>query len=264
MGTSNDNTHGGHDETSPLEVATLPEETTTDLNAVTVIIPALNEEESLPLVLRDLPTVGRVIVVDNASTDDTAVVARENGAIVISEPQRGYGAACLRGLVLLEELIADGEKPSEVVAFLDADYSDHPQQLPEIVGPILRNEADFVVGSRLLGEREEGSMPPQSIYGNKLACGLMWMLFGAKHTDLGPFRAISYSALKQLGMCDTNFGWTVEMQIKAARQRLRTIEVPVHYRKRIGASKISGTISGTIRAGSKILYLIAKYGFVRG
>ncbi|MDG1896187.1 MAG: hypothetical protein P8J37_14890 [Fuerstiella sp.] len=148
--------------------------------------------------------------------------------------------------------------------FLDADYSDHPDELPRVVDPIRQDAADFVIGSRLTGCRESGAMPPQSIYGNKLACFLMWVLFRVKHTDLGPFRAIRYDALQQLNMVDRNFGWTVEMQIKAAKQKLLTVEVPVSYRKRVGVSKISGTVSGSIRAGYKILYLIAKYGLLNG
>ena len=228
--------------------------------SVSVIIPALNEEASLPLVLRDLPDVGEVIVVDNGSADATARVAADGGATVLHEPQRGYGAACLRGLCYLDDRADRTGVAPDVVVFVDADFSDHPDQLPGIVAPILSGDADFVLGSRLLGDREPGAMPPQSLYGNRLACFLMRILFGGRYTDLGPFRAIDYERLRGLEMCDRNFGWTVEMQIKATRAGLRTLEVPVSYRRRIGASKISGTVSGTIRAGSKILYLIAKYG----
>jgi len=224
-----------------------------------VIIPAFNEQDSLPHVLRDLPPVGRVIVANNASSDRTAEVAAEAGALVVNEPRRGYGSACLSGMRELERLIETGASSPEVIVFLDADYSDFPEQLPELVAPLFQDRADFVLGSRLLGEREPGAMPPQSLYGNKLACGLMRLLFGARYTDLGPFRAIRYPHLLALEMSDTNFGWTVEMQIKAAKAKLRTLELPVRYRKRIGASKISGTVRGTILAGSKILYLIAKY-----
>jgi glycosyltransferase involved in cell wall biosynthesis len=224
-----------------------------------VIIPALNEEESLPLVLRDLPQVRRTIVVDNGSTDRTAAVAREGGAHVVSEPRRGYGSACLRGLAEIESLSPSDNLP-RVIVFLDADYSDHPELLTELVRPILAGEADFVLGSRLLGVREPGAMPTQSLFGNRLACFLMRILFGARYTDLGPFRAIDYVALRALRMIDTNYGWTVEMQIKAARAGLRTAEIPVPYRCRIGQSKISGTIVGSIKAGWKILFLIAKYG----
>lgn len=229
---------------------------------VTVIIPALNEEQSLPLVLRDLPKVGRVIVVDNGSTDATSQVAARCGATVVHEMQRGYGAACLRGLTAIRESIKGGEKPPRLIAFIDGDYSDHPELLPSLIEPILSGQADFVLGSRLLGIRERGAMPPQSVYGNRLACFLMRVLFGARYTDLGPFRAIDYAKLQELQMTDQNFGWTIEMQIKAARFGLRYMEVPVPYRVRIGSSKISGTISGTIRAGAKILSTIAKYGLV--
>jgi len=233
-----------------------------DLSRIAVIIPALNEEESLPLVLQDLPAVGRVIVVDNGSTDATPRVANAGGAIVVSEPNRGYGAACLRGLAAIDDLTANGHDAPCVVVFLDADYSDHPEQLIELVEPIVNNHADFVLGSRLLGKRESGAMPPQSVFGNWLACTLMRILFGIRYTDLGPFRAIEYRRLKQWEMTDQNFGWTVEMQIKAARHKLRILEIPVPYRCRIGQSKISGTIWGSVRAGWKILYLIGKYGFV--
>ncbi len=231
------------------------------LERVTVIIPAYNEQESLPWVLRDLPTVGRVIVANNASTDRTAEVAVEAGAVVVDESRRGYGSACLAGMRELRRLIDSGATPPEVVVFLDADYSDHPDQLPELVAPIFDGLADFVLGSRMLGEREPGAMPPQSRYGNLLACNLMRLLFGARHTDLGPFRAIGYPQLLALQMSDTNFGWTVEMQIKAAKAKLRVLEIPANYRCRIGTSKISGTVRGAFSAGYKILFTIAKYGF---
>jgi len=228
---------------------------------VTVIIPAYNEQEALPQVLRDLPPVGRVIVANNASTDQTAEVAVAGGTLVVDELRRGYGSACLAGLGELKRLIAAGAEAPEIVVFLDADYSDHPEQLTELVEPIFQDRADFVLGSRILGERQAGAMPPQSLYGNRLACGLMRLLFGVRYTDLGPFRAIRYPDLIRLEMSDTNFGWTVEMQIKAAKAGLRTLELPVRYRRRIGTSKISGTVRGTISAGTKILYTIAKYGF---
>ncbi|MEP3479929.1 MAG: glycosyltransferase family 2 protein [Fuerstiella sp.] len=234
-----------------------------DLSSVFVVIPALNEEASLPLVLADLPKVGRIIVVDNGSTDATAKVAADGGAQVVVESDRGYGSACLAGLEAIRQSITTGDSPPEIVVFLDADYSDHPDQLPKLVEPIFAGSHDFVLGSRLLGEREAGAMPPQSIYGNQLACFLMRLRFGVKYTDLGPFRAIQYKTLCDLQMVDRNFGWTVEMQIKAARANLRLLEIPVPYRCRIGVSKISGTISGTFKAGSKILYLIAKYGMGR-
>ena len=229
---------------------------------VTVVIPALNEETSLPLVLRDLPPVQRVIVVNNGSTDGTAAVAFANGATVVHEPRRGYGSACLRGLAAVAELIDDGQSPPEVVAFVDADYSDHPELLPRLVDPILAGDAEFVLGSRIQGRREAGAMPPQSVFGNRLACFLMRHLFRAEYTDLGPFRAIQYQALEALGMSDRNFGWTIEMQIKAVQAGLRIVEVPVPYRCRVGQSKISGTFWGSVKAGVKILYVIAKYGLL--
>lgn len=244
-------------------VSATPDGHATDLSQVTVIIPALNEEESLPLVLRDLPDVGRVIVIDNGSTDRTAIVAAELGVDVVREPVRGYGAACLKGLQEIHQSVLNGKLAPSIIAFVDADYSDHPNLLPDLVEPIFSGSADFVLGSRLQGIREPGAMPPQSVYGNKLACFLMRLFFGATYTDLGPFRAIDYSSLQQLGMVDRNFGWTVEMQIKAARAGLRSLEIPVPYRCRIGTSKISGTISGTIKAGSKILFLIARYGLAK-
>jgi glycosyltransferase involved in cell wall biosynthesis len=226
-----------------------------------VIIPALNEEKSLPLVLRDLPAVRNVYVIDNGSDDRTAEIASALGAIVLQEPKRGYGAACLRGLREIQEQIGAGAVPPQILVFLDADYSDHADRLPDLVRPIANDRADFVVGSRLLGEREPGAMPPQSVYGNKFACFLMGWLFAARWTDLGPFRAIDYRSLCELQMSDKNFGWTIEMQIKAVRAKLRSMEVPVPYRRRVGTSKISGTLGGTIKAGSKILFTIAKYRF---
>ncbi len=229
------------------------------LNQVTVIIPALNEEDSIGLVLRDLPSVGQVIVIDNGSTDTTAARAKAAGAHVVSESRRGYGSACLRGLSEVRNQIEQGQPAPRVIVFADADYSDQLEQLPELVEPIFENESDFVLGSRLMGQREPGAMPPQSLWGNRLACFLMRWTVGHRYTDLGPFRAIRYSSLQQLNMIDTNFGWTVEMQIKAAQQKLRIQELPTAYRKRVGASKISGTLSGTVKAGSKILYLIFRY-----
>ena len=228
--------------------------------SVAVVIPALNEEASLPLVLADLPTVAVVVVVDNGSTDATAKLAEQAGAKVVPEPQRGYGKACLTGLDEVARQLEAGV-PIEVVVFADADYSDHIHEIGKLINPILDDEQDFVLGSRLLGPRERGAMPVQSIYGNKFACWLMRCFVGKNcYTDLGPLRAIRYSSLKQLNMVDENFGWTIEMQIKAIRQELRTIEVPAAYRKRIGVSKISGTIMGTIRAGTKIIYSVWKYG----
>ncbi len=222
---------------------------------ISVIIPAFNEEDSIGKVLADIPQdlVIEVVVVDNGSTDRTAEVAAQAGARVVPEPQRGYGSACLRG-------IAEVESP-DVVVFLDADYSDHPEEMRRLVDPILSEEADMVIGSRMLGNRESGALLPQAYFGNKLAVSLMRLFFGARHTDLGPFRAIRWTALERLRMRDRNFGWTVEMQVKAKLRGLKVMEVPVSYRKRIGVSKITGTVSGSIKAGAKILYTIFKYRF---
>lgn len=227
---------------------------------VIVVIPARNEEASLPLVLADLPAVGCVIVANNGSSDNTAQVAAADGALVVDEPQPGYGAACLAALAALESGIQDGSLAEpEVVAFVDADYSDHCHLLPTLAESIFAGRADFVLGSRLLGQRDPGAMPPQSVWGNRFACFLMQLVWGFKYTDLGPFRLIRYDALKQLRMSDRNFGWTIEMQIKAVEAGLSILEIPVPYRRRVGVSKISGTLTGTIKAGSKILYTIARY-----
>ena len=220
---------------------------------ISVIIPAYNEEKSLPKVLNDLPQeVSDIIVVDNASTDMTADKALLSGARVVYEPVRGYGQACLTGMANLS-------KETDVVVFIDADYSDHPNQLLRLVDPICEGEYDFVMGSRLLGNREKGAMTQQSFYGNKIACFLMKVFWNVQYSDLGPFRAISYKALQNMNMIDRDFGWTIEMQIKAIQNKLKIKEVPVDYRRRIGVSKISGTFQGAILAGYKILYTLFKY-----
>ena len=220
---------------------------------VVVIIPAFNEEQSLPLVLGDIPReqVSEIIVVDNASTDGTARVAEQLGARVVREEDRGYGAACLRGV---SELPPD----TDVVVFLDGDYSDYPEELRDLVEPIASADFDLVVGSRMLGQRERGALAPQAYFGNKLAVVLMRLFWGARYSDLGPFRAIRHSALQSLGMRDRNFGWTVEMQIRAHQRGLRVTERPVSYRRRVGKSKITGTLTGTVKAGLKIIYTILK------
>lgn len=222
---------------------------------VDVVIPALNEEAALPAVLRDIPSdlVRRVVVADNGSTDGTARVARAAGAQVVSEAERGYGAACLTALRHLE---AD---PPDVVVFLDGDHSDHPEELEQLLAPIERGEACLVIGSRALGAAEAGSLTAPQRVGNAIAClGLRW-LYGVRYTDLGPFRAITWRELSWLGMVDRNYGWTVEMQIKAARAGSPHVEVPVRYRQRIGESKVSGTVRGSVNAGAKILWLLGRY-----
>lgn len=228
---------------------------------VDVVIPALNEREGLPLVLGALPRhlVREVVVVDNGSVDGTAEAAQGLGATVVREPRRGYGSACLAGIARLSRLPI----PPEVVVFLDADFSDHPEELPLLVNPIARGEADLVVGSRLLGSRERGALPAHSRLGNALAARLLRWWIGAAASDLGPFRAIRWAALLELGMSDRGYGWTVEMQIKAARCGLRAVEVPVSYRRRVGISKVSGTVRGSAGAGAKILLTIARYGLSR-
>lgn len=218
---------------------------------IVVIIPAYNEEESLPKVIKDIPDfVDQIIVANNGSTDKTAEVALNAGAIVVTENERGYGAACLKAI----EFIKD--KNFDIVVFLDGDYSDHPEEMLSVVEPIIKDNCDLVIGSRMIGKREEGAMLPQAIFGNWLATFLIKLFWNYKFTDLGPFRAIKYDSLIKLNMVDRNYGWTVEMQIKAAKQKMKTAEVPVSYRKRIGKSKVTGTIKGTVKASVKILYLI--------
>ena len=223
--------------------------------SIDVVIPALNEERALPYVLRDIPRppVRRVVVADNGSTDATATVAETHGAEVVQEHERGYGAACLRAL---DHLASD---PPDIVVFLDGDYSDHPDELPSLVEPILEGTADLVIGSRAIGSAERGALSPQQRIGNAVASGALRVLYGAHYTDLGPFRAIRWETLQRLHMCDRNYGWTVEMQIKAARRRVPYAEVPVSYRRRIGVSKVSGTVRGSVSAGLKILWLLGRY-----
>ncbi len=220
--------------------------------SISVIIPAFNEEQAIGKVLGDIPCfVHQVLVVDNGSTDGTADVARQMGATVIGEERRGYGQACLSGIAHL-----DG---ADIVVFLDGDYSDHPDEMPALIEPIVAGRADMVIGSRTLGQRERGALLPQARFGNWLSTRLIRLFFSVSFTDLGPFRAIRYDALARLHMQDRDFGWTVEMQVKAARLGLRCCEVPVRYRRRIGTSKITGTFGGTLRAGHKILWTIFRY-----
>ncbi|MBZ0112384.1 MAG: glycosyltransferase family 2 protein [Thermoanaerobaculia bacterium] len=226
--------------------------------SVDVVIPAYNEEASIGRVLADLPhpPVRRVVVADNNSRDGTARVAADGGAVVVPAPRQGYGSACLAGLDYLRQ-----NNPSEIVVFIDADYSDHPEELARVIAPILADDADLVIGSRTLGERERGALLPQARMGNLVACLLMRLLYRHHFTDLGPFRAIRWKSLERLAMEDPDFGWTAEMQVKALRHGLRCVEVPVSYRKRVGVSKITGTLVGTLRAGHKILWTIFKYAF---
>lgn len=223
---------------------------------IVAVIPALNEERAVGLVVRALPgCIDHVIVCDNGSTDATADVARAAGAIVVHEPERGYGAACLRALQHAATLRPD------VVVFVDADFSDDPSDVERVLVPVAHNTVDLMIGSRTRGSRERGSLTPQQIFGNWLATTLIRLRWGVRFSDLGPMRAIAWQALQQLQMQDRNYGWTVEMQIKAARDGLRCDEVPVSYRRRIGTSKVSGTIKGTIMAGTIILSTIARHAF---
>jgi glycosyltransferase involved in cell wall biosynthesis len=221
---------------------------------VVVIIPVLNEEDAILCVLNDIPDLAQeVIVVDNGSEDDTAARAAAAGARVVHEPRRGYGQACLAGIAALPQ-------DTEIVVFLDGDYSDRPAEMDRLVEPLRTGAADLVIGSRVLGEREPGALLPQARFGNALATFLMRFLYGVRYTDLGPFRAIRRDALEAINMVDRDFGWTVEMQVKAARCGLRGVEVPVSYRRRLaGTSKVTGTLSGTFHAGWKILYTIFRH-----
>ena len=223
---------------------------------IDIIIPAYNEEDSIGKVLQAIPMdwVRTVLVCNNNSTDNTATVAAENGATVLLQPQKGYGSACLKGI----EYIKNQAVKPDIVVFLDGDYSDHPEELPKVVTPIVEQNMDIVIGSRALGKMESGAMMPQQIFGNWLATSLIRFFYKYEFTDLGPFRAIKYDKLMEIEMQDPDFGWTVEMQVKAAKYKFKCAEVAVTYRKRIGVSKVSGTIRGTILAGHKILWTIFK------
>lgn len=221
-----------------------------------VIIPAFNEENSVGSVIQNIPAwVDEIIVVNNNSTDKTKVNAKKAGAIVIDEPINGYGRACLKGI----EFFKNHTKKPDIIVFIDADYSDYPEEMDALVNPIIDENIDMVIGSRALGKREKGSMTFPQIFGNWLATSLLKLIYGIKYTDLGPFRAIKFEKLLALNMADKTYGWTVEMQVKAAKQKIKVKETPVSYRKRIGFSKISGTIKGTILAGYKIITTIFKY-----
>ena len=225
---------------------------------IKVIIPAFNEEASIGKVISEIPDlVSEIIVVSNNSSDQTEAAAKKAGATVLHEPQKGYGYACLKGL---DYIASQGIKP-DIVVFLDGDYSDYPEELHKIVAPIINNNVELVIGSRVKRWREKGSMTFPQIFGNWLATSLMTLFFKAKFTDLGPFRAIKYEKLLAMKMQDKTYGWTVEMQLKAIKQKLTYTEVPVHYKNRIGISKVSGTVKGAIFAGVKILGWIFKYSF---
>jgi glycosyltransferase involved in cell wall biosynthesis len=228
------------------------------MTKIKVIIPAYNEQDSIAHVIRDIPElVDEIIVVNNNSIDNTVENAKNAGATVLTENRKGYGYACLKGMDYLSK---HSHKP-DIIVFLDGDYSDYPEELTKLIAPIINKNIDFVIGARVKRLRESGSMTPQQVFGNWLATFLMKLLYGATFTDLGPFRAIKYDKLLSLNMEDKTYGWTVEMQLKALKQKLSYIEVPVKYKQRIGVSKVSGTIKGTIFAGFKILGWIFKYSF---
>ena len=221
-----------------------------------VIIPAFNEAKSIALVLRDLPDlVDEVVVVDNRSTDGTADEAEKAGATVLFEAQKGYGYACLKGIAYL----AQKAKPKDIVVFLDGDYSDYPEELEQLIDPILKNEALFSLGTRVTPQIEKKALTPQQRFGNALATQLMKLFYGSRFTDLGPFRAIEWQTLERLKMSDKTYGWTVEMQLKVLKKNIPYAEIPVRYRPRIGVSKVSGTLRGTLMAGYKILLWIFTY-----
>lgn len=224
---------------------------------IVVIIPAFNEENAVGKVIRDIPKslVSEVVVVNNNSNDATRSKAESAGATVIDEPVQGYGNACLKGISYLKHLTLE----PDIVVFIDADYSDYPGEMTELIRPIIDDDYDIVIGSRTLGKKQKGSMTPQQIFGNWLATRLLKLLYNVEYTDLGPFRAIKYTSLLELKMQDRTYGWTVEMQLKAAKHNMKITEVPVNYKKRIGFSKISGTVKGTILAGYKIITTIFKY-----
>lgn len=222
---------------------------------IVVIIPTINEEHSIGRVLAAIPAhlQATVIVADNGSQDNTRKIAAQHNAIVTQEPERGYGATCLRGL---QE--AARHSP-DIVVFLDGDYSDYPEEMPQLLQPIIEQNYDMVIGSRITGVHQKGALLPQAVFGNWLSTWLIRLLWKYQFTDLGPFRAVTWHALQQMEMQDRNFGWTVEMQIRAAQLKLRCCEIPVSYRKRIGTSKVTGTIKGSFMAGIIILRTIGKY-----
>ena len=226
------------------------------MKKIKVIIPAYNEENAIAKVIAEIPPiVDEIIVISNNSSDKTEEVAKSAGATVLSESKRGYGYACLKGMNYIESL----EIKPDIIVFLDGDYSDYPEQLTELIEPIINQQIDFVIGARNSKLREKGSMTPQQVFGNWLATFLMKVFFNAKFSDLGPFRAIKYNKLVQLKMEDKTYGWTVEMQLKVLKQKMSYVEIPVRYKNRIGTSKVSGTVKGTLMAGIKIIGWILKY-----
>ncbi len=227
-----------------------------DKPIIDVIIPAYNEEKSIHRVVEDVPSelVRDIIVCNNASTDNTAKVAESAGATVVHQPTPGYGNACLKGI----EFVSEKESKPDIIVFIDGDYSDYPEQMVGLIEPIQREDVDLVIGSRAMGNLQRGSMTPQQLFGNWLATSLIKLIYNYEFTDLGPFRAIKWRKLVELDMQDRDYGWTVEMQVKAAKLKYKCLEIPVNYRKRIGKSKVSGTIKGTILAGHKILWTIFK------
>jgi glycosyltransferase involved in cell wall biosynthesis len=226
------------------------------MNTIVVLIPAFNEAPSIAHVLKALPTrVTEVVVIDNGSTDQTAAIAEAHGATVLFEARKGYGYACLKGMEYLEK------KPPEGVVFLDGDYADFPEELDQLVAPLDSGEVEFVLGARVKALREKGALTPQQQFGNGLACFLMRWLYGSRFTDLGPFRAIRWKTLQSLEMQDKTYGWTVEMQLKILRRKIPYLEIPVRYRNRIGKSKVSGTVKGTLMAGYKIMGWIGSFYF---
>jgi glycosyltransferase involved in cell wall biosynthesis len=228
------------------------------MTKITVIIPAYNEESAIGNVIQEIPKiVHEIIVINNNSTDNTEKVALKNGATVLSEKRKGYGLACLKGL----EYISSQKTKPDIIVFLDGDYSDYPEELEKLITPIINNKVDFVIGSRTKNLREKGSMTPQQVFGNRLATFLMKLFFNSKFTDLGPFRAIKYDTLLDLKMQDKTYGWTVEMQLKILKKNIPYTEITVRYKNRIGVSKVSGTVKGTVMAGVKIIGWILKYAF---
>ncbi len=225
---------------------------------IKVIIPAFNEQNAVGMVIDEIPKdlVAEMIVVDNGSTDDTFRQAESRGATALREEKRGYGNACLCGM---QYVANQKDNLPDIIVFLDGDHSDYPDEMKDIVQPIIDGSADLVIGSRALGNKEQGSMTPQQVFGNWLATTLLRWFYGVQFTDLGPFRAIRYESLLKIDMQDKTYGWTVEMQLKAAKLGMKTTEVPVNYRQRIGVSKVSGTVKGTFGAGYKILWTIFRY-----